>query len=301
MKFLEITKAASHNLKEVSLKIPLGRFVVFTGVSGSGKSSLAFDTICKEGQRRYLESLSIPSKQILGKIGMSEAESISHIPPTISIEQKTLSHNPRSTVGTISGIYDLLRLLYSKLGEAYCPVSGERVESSTKENIVEKLLVHEAGNKVTILAPYLKQKGALEAELVEIQKKGLLRVRIGGRFIHLEDDRAALDPKKEHSVDLVIDRIAVDPNDKGRLFDSLTTALEFGRNQVIVYQNETGREKLYSLHGYSEKAGIYYPPLQPEDFSFNHPSGWCETCLGLGYTEEFDLDLVCDPNLSIEE
>jgi len=284
-----------HNLKGVDLELPSGELIVFTGVSGSGKSSLAFDTIYVEGQRRYVESLSAQARRELGEFPKPDLDFASGMTPTISIEQKTKTLNPRSTVGTLTEIYDYLRVLYSKVGTPYCPVSGKPLKAQSRDQIIHALQSKESGEMVTLFAPlYRGKKGELKDELDFLKKKGFLRVQIDGHLHHL-DDPIALDPKKSHDLDLVIDRITLSKENRGRIGEAVTTALEWGKGMLLV------DKELYSLSAYSEEAETSYPPLDPQDFSFNSPKGMCSTCAGLGYVQEFDIDKVIDPEKSINE
>ncbi len=291
-----------HNLKDISLEIPLGELIVFTGVSGSGKSSLAFDTLFVEGQRRYIESLSTYARRYLGNLSKPDAESLIGIPPTIAIEQKSAGKNPRSTVGTLTAIYDYMRILYARLGTPHCPISKERVEPVSREEIAEVILKKEQKEKILILAPFVKsKKGEFKDEFSDLIKRGFLRIRVDKTYYHLEEDDLKLDKNTSHNIDIVIDRISVSPENKGRIFEAIETALEVGKGLLTIIDVKTEEEILFSEHAYSVKSGKYYAPLSPENFSFNHPLGMCEKCHGLGEMRDFDLDLIIDSNLSISE
>lgn len=290
-----------HNLKGVDLELDPNQLIVFTGVSGSGKTSLAFDTIYVEGQRRYIESLSTFARRHLGEMSRPNAELIEGISPTIAIEQKTAGKNPRSTVGTMTGIYDFLRILYARIGIAHCPVSGEVVTPQSVEQILRQIQKLPEGAKIIVLAPYAQgKKGEFKDELAELLRKGYTRVRLDGEILEL-DQEIAIDGKVAHDLDLVIDRMVVKESERGRLAESITQGLEAGGGQVKVLHVEKGREQLFSEHAYSPKSGLSYGPLRPQHFSFNHPSGMCEECQGIGTLLEYDLDKIIDPEKSIAE
>lgn len=290
-----------HNLKGVSLTLTHNQFIVFTGVSGSGKSSLAFDTIYVEGQRRFIESLSAYARRFLGEMPKPEAESIDGVTPTIAIEQKTAGKNPRSTVGTMTSIYDYLRVLYARLASAHCPISGERVMPISRKQIADTLFL-KLGTKIILLAPYAKgKKGEFKEDFVDLLKKGFARVRVDGSFYHLADEIPALDKNLSHDIDLVVDRLNIDEENRVRLAEAIEVGLEVGKGMILAVYPDLKTEELFSEHGYSQKSGLYYPPLDPSDFSFNHPSGMCQRCEGLGFAHDFDLDKIIDPKLSIAE
>ncbi len=290
-----------HNLKGVDLTLQPGGLVVFTGVSGSGKSSLAFDTIYVEGQRRYIESLSHQARRYLGDLPKPEAESITGVAPTIAIEQKQAGNNPRSTVGTMTGIYDFLRVLYARIGTPYCPVSKEPVAAQSREKIIAQIQQLTDGTKIIILSPYARGKKAeFKEDFAELLSKGFMRLRVDGDWIELgEIDR--LDGSMAHDVDLVIDRLVVSAENKSRIAEAAVQALEQGKGIFSIYFPDTKEETVYSQFAYSPKSGLSYGPLAPHDFSFNHPTGMCPTCHGLGISREFDLNKIIDPNLSIAD
>ncbi|NGX45773.1 MAG: UvrABC system protein A [Chlamydiae bacterium] len=298
---IKLRKVAVHNLKKVDLELTPNQLIVFTGVSGSGKSSLAFDTIYVEGQRRYIESLSTFARRHLGDLTRPEAEHISGISPTIAIEQKTAGRNPRSTVGTMTGIYDFLRVLFARIGIPHCPVSGQRVTPQSSEEILRTIEEMGEGSKLVILAPLAREKkGEFKEEFAELLRKGFMRVRLDGKIIELTEE-VAIDGKVAHTVEIVIDRIALEASERGRLAEAVTGALEAGEGVMSVVEQGSGRELLFSQHAYSPKSGLSYGPLEPQDFSFNHPSGMCPTCQGLGNLLEFDLEKIIDPEKSISE
>ncbi len=290
-----------HNLKNVNLELTPNQLIVFTGVSGSGKSSLAFDTIYVEGQRRYIESLSTYARRQLGGMSKPDADFISGISPTIAIEQKTAGRTPRSIVGTMTGIYDYLRVLFARVGIAHCPISHEVVTPRSLVHILYELESMEEGTKIVVLSPYAKgKKGEFKEDFQDLLRRGFTRIRLDGKLIEITDE-IAIDKSVAHDIDLIIDRITITPENKERLSEAVTQALELGSGVMSVINHDTEEEILYSTHAFSEKSGISYGPLEPHDFSFNHPLGMCPTCQGLGETQEFDLDLVIDKSLSIAE
>ncbi|GAB5410907.1 MAG: excinuclease ABC subunit UvrA [Chlamydiales bacterium] len=298
---IQLQKVSVHNLKKVSLKLKPGQLIVFTGVSGSGKSSLAFDTIYAEGQRRYIESLSTYARRYMGDIPKPEAELITGISPTISIEQKTTHKSPRSTVGTITGIYDYLRVLFARIGVAYCPESGERVTPQSNTQILEQIGELKVGTKLIVLAPFAKgKKGEFKEDFAELLRKGFMRVRVDGEIVELEEG-LSLKKNVAHDVDLVIDRLKVAEENRGRIKEAVSSALELGNGIMSALNKETQEELLFSTHAHSAKSGKSYPPLEPQDFSFNHPAGMCEACSGLGTTLEFDEEKIINPEISISE
>lgn len=297
---IELKDVSVHNLKKISLTLRQGELIVFTGVSGSGKSSLAFDTIYTEGQRRYIDSLSAHAKRYLGNLPKPDASSLEGIPPTIAIEQKTSSHNPRSTVGTITAIYDYLRVLYARLGEAFCPISKEKVTPISKAEIARVILEKPKETKLIFLAPIIKGgKGEHKELFQDLIKKGFLRVRVDKEFYHLSETIPSLEKNLVHDIDVVIDRLSL--NDESRILEAIQMGLDVGKGLLFTYNPDTLEETLFSEYGYSKASRQYYKPLEPEDFSFNHPKGMCEECSGLGYIQDFDLNLIIDPEKSIQE
>jgi excinuclease ABC subunit A len=298
---MELRGVKVHNLKNVDLTLKPNQLIVFTGVSGSGKSSLAFDTIYMEGQRRYVESLSIYARRHLGDMPKPDAELITGISPTIAIEQKTAGNNPRSTVGTITGIYDYLRVLFARVGTAHCPVSGEPVSPQSTEQIIDQITHLPEGTKVVLLAPYVKGKrGELKDERTELIRKGFTRARLDGKLIEL-GDAIEVDPSGAHDLDYVIDRIVIAPENRSRIVEAVAQGLELGNGMMGLMRLDRDEEILFSQHAFSKGSGLSYGPLEPHDFSFNHPSGMCPTCQGLGSIQEFRLDLVINSELSIAE
>lgn len=296
-----LKKVKVHNLKSVDLTLPTNELIVFTGVSGSGKSSLAFDTLYVEGQRRYVESLSTFARRQLGEFAKPAIEEASGISPTISIEQKTAGRNPRSTVGTLTEIYDYFRVLYARVATPHCPVSGEPVAPQSRERIIKTVQTMPAGSKLIILAPFARGKKAeFKEDFQELLRKGFTRARVDGKVINLNEE-ISLDGNLAHDVDIVVDRIVIQPNNLSRIAESLTSALSLGAGVCSVLDVDSDEEQLYSMHAYSPKSGISYSSLEPHDFSFNSPSGMCERCSGLGKINEFDLNIVIDPEKSIAE
>ncbi|MCI6068229.1 MAG: excinuclease ABC subunit UvrA, partial [Galactobacillus timonensis] len=292
--------AKENNLKNISLNIPRNKMVVMTGLSGSGKTSLAFDTIYAEGQRRYVESLSAYARQFLGGVDKPDVESITGLSPAISIDQKTTSNNPRSTVGTVTEIYDYLRLLYARCGTPYCPNHNIPIQGQTITEMVNAVWKYPEGTKLTIMAPIIHdRKGAFKDRFQSLIKEGYVRVRVDGEMKMLEDD-IELDKNKRHNIDVVVDRIVKKEDVRSRLSDSMETALKLTDGKVIVLAND--EENLYSSTYACKICGFSVPNLEPRLFSFNAPLGACDVCHGLGFTEEVDLSLLIpDDSLSINQ
>ena len=286
-----IKGAKEHNLKNINLEIPRDQLVVITGLSGSGKSSLAFDTLYAEGQRRYVESLSSYARQFLGLMEKPDVESIEGLSPAISIDQKTTSKNPRSTVGTVTEIYDYIRLLYARIGVAYCPNCGKKIEKQTVDQIVDNILDLPEGSKIQILAPIVRgRKGEYHKQLEEFSKQGFVRIKIDGEIYELTDD-IELDRKKKHDIDLIVDRLVVKEDIRSRLTESVETALKFGNN--LVKADIIGdKEILYSSNYACPDCNFSFPELTPRMFSFNNPFGACPECTGIGYLMRMDEDLI---------
>jgi len=299
-KWIEIRGAKENNLKNISLNIPRNKMVVMTGLSGSGKTSLAFDTIYAEGQRRYVESLSAYARQFLGGVDKPDVESITGLSPAISIDQKTTSNNPRSTVGTVTEIYDYLRLLYARCGTPYCPNHNIPIQGQTITEMVNAVWKYPEGTKLTIMAPIIHdRKGAFKDRFQSLIKEGYVRVRVDGEMKMLEDD-IELDKNKRHNIDVVVDRIVKKEDVRSRLSDSMETALKLTDGKVIVLAND--EENLYSSTYACKICGFSVPNLEPRLFSFNAPLGACDVCHGLGFTEEVDLSLLIpDDSLSINQ
>ena len=296
-----IRGAKEHNLKNVDLTLPRDKFIVFTGLSGSGKSSLAFDTIYAEGQRRYVESLSAYARQFLGQMEKPNVEYIEGLSPAISIDQKTTSKNPRSTVGTVTEIYDYLRLLFARVGEVYCPVCGEKISQMTIQEIVDKIMEFPERTKLQILAPVVRgQKGTHKKVIENIRKDGFVRIRVDGENHEVTDD-IELNKNQKHNIEVIVDRIIIKDGIESRLADSIETSIKLSDGLVIV-QIIDGEEILYSTKFACPEHGIGIEELSPRMFSFNAPFGACDTCNGLGESKEVDPDLVV-PNkeLSIKQ
>jgi excinuclease ABC subunit A len=296
-----ITGARQHNLKNVTVEIPKKKLVILTGVSGSGKSSLAFDTLYAEGQRRYIESLNAYARQFLGQMDKPLYDSIRGLAPTISIEQKAASANPRSTVGTITEIHDYLRVLWARVGRLTCHQCGRPVSQQSSQQIVEEIATLPAGTRFLLLAPLVKErKGEHRDVLEQVRKAGFSRVRVDGVVVSLEDD-VRLDKKKKHSIDAVVDRLIAKEGMNQRLTDSVETAVRYGQGVVVVAPD--GRpENVMSQHRACHHCGISFPEPTPQLFSFNSPQGMCPECSGLGTRMEMDPDLVVpNPDLTINE
>ncbi len=299
---LVVKGAREHNLRGIDLAIPKKKLVVFTGVSGSGKSSLAFDTLFAEGQRRYVESLSAYARQFLGQMEKPRYDSIRGLSPTISIEQKTVSRNPRSTVGTITEIYDYLRVLYARVGEQRCPGCGRPVQAMPAQQMVEALLRLDEGTKFLLLAPLIENRKGEHRDLIdEVRAAGFARVRLNGEVVSLDED-LQLDKKKRNTLEVVVDRLVVREGVKTRLTDSVETALRRGEGKLVVQVVGEERDRLYSEHNYCPYCDIGLPTLTPASFSFNSPLGMCRTCNGLGTVLDMDPErVVPDPSLSVDE
>ncbi len=297
-----IKGAKVHNLKNVSIEIPRDKFVVFTGLSGSGKSSLAFDTLYAEGQRRYVESLSAYARQFLGQMDKPDVESIDGLSPAISIDQKTTSKNPRSTVGTVTEIYDYLRLLYAKIGVPHCPNCGKRIHQQTVDQMVDKIMELEEGTKIQVLAPIIRgRKGENQKLFESIRKNGFVRVRVDGEIYSIDEEEVKLDKNKKHTIEAVVDRLVIKEDIVSRLSDSIETALKMA-DSIVVINVLGGEDFLFSEKFACIDCGISIEELAPRLFSFNSPFGKCERCDGLGTLLEIDEDLVIpDKNKSVME
>jgi excinuclease ABC subunit A len=304
MKSIIIKGAREHNLKNIDLELPRDSLVVVSGLSGSGKSSLAFDTIFAEGQRRYVESLSSYARQFLGRLDKPDLDYIEGLSPAIAIEQKTTHRNPRSTVGTVTEIYDYLRLLYARIGIPHCPQCGREIQEQSVDQIVDALLVLPAGTKVVLLAPVVAgKKGEHQKILEDATRMGYVRVRVDGE-IRLLEEKIALDKKRKHSIEVVVDRLVVGPESRRRFSESVEGALETSGGSLIavVKERDGDREVLFSQKSSCPTCAISIPELQPRLFSFNNPFGACPECLGLGMTMEFEPSLIIpDPGLSFNE
>lgn len=292
---ITIKGAKEHNLKNVSLEIPKNELIVFTGVSGSGKSSLAFDTIFAEGQRRYIESLSTYARQFLGQMDKPDVEYIDGLSPAISIDQKSTSNNPRSTVGTVTEIYDYLRLLYARAGTPYCPNCGEEIKPQTIDEIVNNILKLGEGKKIQILAPVVRgKKGEFQSTFAELQQEGFLRVKVDGEIYNLDEDEIELAKTKKHDISVVVDRIVIKEASRSRLADSVQIALKKA-DGIVVIDVVGENEIIFSEKLSCPKCNISFEELVPRIFSFNAPYGACDRCGGLG------ADFVVDPDLVVPD
>ncbi len=295
---IRVVGARVHNLKNITVEIPRDKFVVITGLSGSGKSSLAFDTIFAEGQRRYVESLSAYARQFLGQMDKPDVDYIEGLSPAVSIDQKGASHNPRSTVGTVTEIYDYLRLLFARVGIPHCPICGREVEKQSAQEIVEAVEGMPEGSRLLVLSPLVRgRKGTHQAVLDEISKAGFARARIDGEVNSLEDE-IAMDRYKIHDIEAVVDRLVLrayeDEADRtafrSRLTDSIETALKFGDGYLIIQDvtEDTSTDLFFSEHLACPEHRISIPEIEPRTFSFNTPHGACPDCQGLGSRLEID-------------
>src|ERR1700716_2705053 len=304
---ITIRGAREHNLKNIDLEIPRDKLVVFTGLSGSGKSSLAFDTIYAEGQRRYVESLSAYARQFLEMMQKPDVDQIDGLSPAISIEQKTTSKNPRSTVGTVTEIYDYMRLLWARIGVPYSPATGLPIESQTVSQMVDRIMALPEGTRLYLLAPVVRgRKGEYRKELAEFKKKGYQRVKVDGKFYEI-GEVPALDKKFTHDIDVVVDRIVVRSDIGTRLADSLEQALKLADGLAIAemadataatgakankQRNDTSERLIFSEKFACPVSGFTIPEVEPRLFSFNHPFGACPQCGGLGIEQHIDADLI---------
>jgi len=289
---LSIRGARMHNLKNISVDLPRNKLVLFTGLSGSGKSTLAFDTLYAEGQRRYVESLSTYARQFLGQMDKPDVDSLEGLSPAVSIEQKTTSKNPRSTVGTVTEIYDHLRLLFARCGHPHCHKCGSPIEAQSIEDMVNALMRLPSGEKIILLAPLVtNRKGRHEQLLARIRKEGFVRIRVDGDIFHA-DDLTALDKNKKHTIEVVVDRLVVKESIRRRLADSVSTAVRLTDGFLLVLFADNGSEQLFSELAACHTCGISMPPITTQLFSFNNPQGACEECGGLGVKQFFDPSLV---------
>ena len=288
-----IKGAKEHNLKNINLEIPRDKLVVITGLSGSGKSSLAFDTLYAEGQRRYVESLSSYARQFLGLMEKPDVESIEGLSPAISIDQKTTSKNPRSTVGTVTEIYDYIRLLYARVGTPYCPICGKKIEKQSIDQIVDNVMKLEEDTKIQVLAPVVRsRKGEYTKLFEDLSKEGFARVRVDGEVYDLADsEEIKLDKNKKHEIEIVVDRLVIKDEIVGRLTESIEVALKHAENMVLI-DIVGGKPTLYSCNYACPDCGFSFPELSPRMFSFNNPYGACPKCSGIGYLMKMDEDLI---------
>lgn len=297
---LIIKGARTHNLKNINLEIPKNKLVVITGLSGSGKSSLAFDTIYAEGQRRYVESLSAYARQFLDRMNKPDVDLIEGLSPAISIEQKSTSHNPRSTVGTVTEIHDYLRLLFARVGEPFCPEHNHKLEAQTISQIVDNVLEFKKDTKIMILAPVINnQKGSHKDLISELQSQGFIRLRINNKIYEI-DDLPQLEKNNKHQIDVVIDRLKIDPESKQRITESIETAVVLSQSRVVIHDMDHNQDHLYSTRFACPVCDYSLSELEPRIFSFNNPMGACPSCDGIGHKTFFDKDkIVSVPELSL--
>ena len=300
-KSIIVKGAREHNLKNIDIEIPRDKLVVFTGLSGSGKSSLAFDTIYAEGQRRYVESLSSYARQFLGQMEKPNVDYIEGLSPAISIDQKTTSKNPRSTVGTVTEIYDYLRLLYARIGIPHCPICGREISRQTVDDIVDSIMTMPEGTKIQVMAPIARgKKGEFVKELESAKKSGFVRVRVDGIIYDLSE-RIQLEKNKKHNIEIVVDRLVLKESIRSRLSDSIETATSISKG-ILLVDVIGGEEQLYSLNYACPEHGVSIEELEPRMFSFNNPFGACPTCSGLSIFMKPDPDLIVpDKSLSIRQ
>ena len=288
---LKIRGARHHNLKNLDIDIPKNNLVVISGVSGSGKSTLAFDTIYAEGQRRYVESLSAYARQFLEMMDKPDVDSIEGLSPAISIQQKTTSKNPRSTVGTTTEIYDYLRLLYARIGIPHCTNCARKISTQSVETICDSVLKDFDQKKIMVLSPIVqRKKGTYEKLFEQTKRDGYSRIRIDGEILSLDEEIPPLDRQKWHNIEIIVDRIVIEKSEKSRLFEAIQTALKASKGYVMI-SAEKG-DKVFSQNNACPFCGVTVGELEPRTFSFNSPFGMCKTCNGLGVKMEFDPDLV---------
>jgi len=288
-KSIIVVGAAENNLKNISVTIPKNTLTVVTGLSGSGKSSLVFDTIYSEGQRRFIESLSPYARQFLGMLEKPKVDFMSGLSPSISIDQKSVSRNPRSTVGTITEIYDYFRLLYSRIGEPHCPQCRKKIEPQTSQQIVDRILRLKEGTRIMILAPIVRsRKGEYRKEFKDLLRKGFVRARVDGDLIEIEEGMS-LDRYFEHTIEVVIDRLTVKKKERARISEAVDSALNMAEGVVTI--SKTGGDLTLSEQFACVDCGISLPEMEPRIFSWNTPQGACPNCTGIGFIRQFDPDL----------
>ena len=300
-KYIKIRGANEHNLKNIDVDIPRDEFVVLTGLSGSGKSSLAFDTIYAEGQRRYMESLSSYARQFLGQMEKPNVEKIEGLSPAISIDQKSTNRNPRSTVGTVTEIYDYFRLLYARIGVPHCPKCGKEIKEQTVDQMVDQIMELPERTKIQLLAPVVRgRKGEHQKFFEQAKRSGYVRVVVDGNLYELSEE-IRLEKNKKHNIEIVVDRLMVKPGIEKRLTDSIENVLQLA--DVLMIVDVIDGEPIQFSESFScPDCGISIDEVEPRSFSFNNPFGACPTCFGLGYKMEFDIDLMIpDKRLSISE
>ena len=301
LSMIRIRGAREHNLRNVSVDLPRGRLICMTGVSGSGKSSLAFDTLFAEGQRRYVESLSSYARQFLGQLPKPDVDKIDGLSPAIAIQQKTAGRNPRSTVGTITEISDYMRVLFARVGQGHCPDCGDPVIAQSRDQIlghIEHRVPEES--MITVLAPVVRgQRGEHHDILEDMMRQGFVRARVDGQLINLGDD-LNLDRKLKHDIEVVIDRFTLFSSDRIRLAEAVDSALKVGGGSVVVAL-EDGLSFAFSSKYACGRCGVGFPPPGPQFFSFNSPQGWCTTCMGLGTARQLDMARLIDPTKRLRD
>ena len=300
--YIRIRGANEHNLKHIDVDIPRNELVVLTGLSGSGKSSLAFDTIYAEGQRRYMESLSSYARQFLGQMEKPDVESIEGLSPAISIDQKSTNRNPRSTVGTVTEIYDHFRLLYARIGTPHCPKCGREIKKQSVDQMVDQIMAMPERTRIQLLAPVVKGRKGEHVKLLEkMRRSGFVRVKIDGNLYDLSEE-IKLEKNNKHLIEVVVDRLVVKPGIEKRLTDSIETVLDLSEGLLVVEEVDSGKIQTFSSSYACPDCGISVEEVEPRSFSFNNPFGACPECSGLGYKMEFDEDLMIpDKSLSIAE
>ncbi|MGB9667001.1 MAG: excinuclease ABC subunit UvrA, partial [Candidatus Cryosericum sp.] len=297
-----IKGARVHNLKDVSVRLPRNKIIVITGVSGSGKSSLAFDTLYAEGQRRYVESLSAYARQFIGLMQKPDVDLIEGLSPAIAIDQKSASKNPRSTVGTLTEIYDYLRLLFARAGVPYCPTHNIPISKQSPQEIVEHVLAEYAGHTVALLAPAIEgRKGEYRKLIEDVQRKGFESYRVDGTEYSVDDPVPAIDKKRKHTIELIVDKLLISPEERTRLFDSVELALKEGNSVLKVLDLATGKLDFFSSTFACPICGYSIQEIEPRLFSFNSPYGACPTCTGLGFQLEPDISMIVDQDKSLSE
>ena len=297
-----IKGASENNLKGINVRIPRDKFVVLTGLSGSGKSSLAFDTIYAEGQRRYVESLSSYARQFLGQMDKPDVESIEGLSPAISIDQKTTSKNPRSTVGTVTEIHDYLRLLYAHIGKPHCPVCGRPISSQSVDQIVDAVMSYPEGTRIMVMSPVVRHRKGEHVKIIDrIRKEGFTRVRVDGEIKLLDEDDIKLDKKFNHTIEIVVDRIIIKPGQEGRIAEAVELAMRDGEGLVNIYfkDKDYEKEQMFSSKFACPDHGVSIEEMEPRTFSFNSPFGACPTCNGLGFTERLDVSKIVKEDESL--
>ena len=301
LSLIRIRGAREHNLRGVNVDLPRGRLICMTGVSGSGKSSLAFDTLFAEGQRRYVESLSSYARQFLGQLPKPDVDKIEGLSPAIAIQQKTAGRNPRSTVGTITEISDYLRVLYARVGQGHCPDCGDPVMAQSRDQILGHIEHRVPDDEIiSVLAPVVRgQRGEHQDLFEDLMRQGFVRARVDGQLVELGEEHN-LDRRLKHDIEVLIDRFALRPGEKARLADAVDSALKVGGGSVVVGLDD-GQSFAFSSKYACGRCGVGFPPPGPQMFSFNSPAGWCKSCQGLGTSRQLNMDKMIDPTKSLWE